>query len=481
MRTAYFCKKLFPFAFALLGLCQGCALAPARPQLVVTIDTDAPLTLQAASDPRLSLDAAIDRVRVEQLDKQGNIENVRVFTAPSTLDWPISFGLVSAGPVTLRIRAYRALDAQPATSAGALYDVPDPSTTIDRLVTLTGPAAGVEHASILLRSECFNAPASLLEPRTTCVDAAHRRETPGDHVSEGGDSVIATRAGTWVGAQEIACKGTATADRVCIPGGFSRIGNNTNVQLLVSTFELPVAPARPVRVSPFFLDRTEFTVGRARRWLPSLKSIAPLNKQGTGTDILQDCTLTDSPDSDALPLNCVMASTAQELCEREGGTLPSEAQWNHAATGRGQRRRFAWGDDSPTCCTTSASRVSALRPDLATCKQTGAGPEPVGSHAVSAACPTADVSRDGILDLGGSVAEILADDEDSLDGPCWSTPGVLIDPVCRNEGRGGRVVRGSSYDAGLLTTLVARRSAVSSTNNQARAPYAGFRCAYPDR
>jgi hypothetical protein len=85
------------------------------------------------------------------------------------------------------------------------------------------------------------------------------------------------------------------------------------------------------------------------------------------------------------------------------------------------------------------------------------------------------------LDLAGSVAEILADIEDSFDGPCWSTPGVLIDPVCRRTDLTGRVLRGASYDAGMLTTFVAGRNAIGTTNAQARAPNAGFRCAYPDR
>lgn len=480
MRREYFSHKLLAATLLPLGLFAGCSGASTRPQLLVYIDTDAPITLQAASDPTLSAEAAIDRVRVEQLDARGNVENARIFTAPSALDWPLSFGLVTPAPVTLRIRAYRARDAQAATSAGALDEVPDPATTIDRLVTLTPPGSGIEPVVVFLASECFNAPASLLEPRTTCVDAARQGQPPSAHLSYGTPPAI-SRIGTWPGARETPCKGPGAPGRVCVPGGFSRIGQASNIVVPKVSFELPQAPARPVRVSPFFLDRTEFTVGRARPWLASLKALAPIKKGGAGSGIVQDCTLTDTPDSDRFPLNCIMADAAQELCERVGGTLPTEAQWNHAASGRGERRLFPWGDAVPSCCSASISRISSLDEKLATCKENGSGPGPVGSHLPTPECPHADSSRDGVLDLAGSVAEILADIEDSFDGPCWSTPGVLIDPVCRRTDLTGRVLRGASYDAGMLTTFVAGRNAIGTTNAQARAPNAGFRCAYPDR
>jgi formylglycine-generating enzyme required for sulfatase activity len=479
MRSASLHEYLAPPAFALLGAFLGCSDAAPRPQLLVVIDTDAPLTLQASNDPRLSFDATVDRVRVEQLDALGNLENVRVFTAPSALDWPLSFGIVSAGPITLRIQAYRALDARPPTTVGALDEVPTPATSIDRLVTLPGSSAGIARTFVFLSSDCFNTPAVLLEPRSTCVDAAHRKELPNaipSDASTGGR----TRVGTWAGAREMPCNGPAAPGRACIPGGFSRIGDSTALQVSLSHFDLPVSPARPTRVSPFFLDVTEFTVGRARPWLASLKSAAPIKKQGSGNDVRQDCTLTDSPESDAFPLNCVMPATAQELCERTGGTLPTEAQWNHAATGRGRRHLFPWGSEYPQCCTASTSRRNALS-DAALCPEPGAGVEPVGSHPVTPDCPVADITPDGIVDLGGSVAEILADAEDTFDGPCWSAPGVFFDPLCQRGPEAGRVVRGSSYDAGTLTMLAGTRGAVSSTNDLARSPTIGFRCAYPDR
>lgn len=51
-------------AFSALGSVAACSTtAPARPQLVIVLDTDAPVVGQLAEGPGLSADAAIDTVR----------------------------------------------------------------------------------------------------------------------------------------------------------------------------------------------------------------------------------------------------------------------------------------------------------------------------------------------------------------------------------------------------------------------------------
>ena len=231
-------------------------------------------------------------------------------------------------------------------------------------------------------------------------------------------------------------------------------------------------PLRLVRVSPFYMDETELTVGRARPLLERVLGEQPVRKGPTGLSGSEYCTLSDDPSADQLPLNCVANETASELCVLAGGALPTEAEWNHAATGRGQARRFPWGERDNGCCNASISRLSRIIPKEQLCP--GEGAEPVGSHRSSPACNgVGDVSRDGVLDLGGSLTEILADRAARLDDPCWGPRfGVLVDPVCSTSSVTEVGTRGAGWSSGSLTAMSAIRSA------SARSPTRGVRCVY---
>src|SRR5262249_517729 len=133
----------------------------------------------------------------------------------------------------------------------------------------------------------------------------------------------------------------------------------------------------------------------------------------------------DLDTNDALPVNCITWEAARRACQLASGDLPSEAQWEHAARGRGQARTFPWGDSPPDCGTASYARqaygvigAGVLCP--------GIGPEPIGSHPASPDCEqTGDVSRDGVLDLAGSMTEATRDRALRW---CWR--GIGTDPVC---------------------------------------------------
>src|SRR5690606_5498248 len=99
------------------------------------------------------------------------------------------------------------------------------------------------------------------------------------------------------------------------------------------------------------------------------------------------------------------------------------AEWEYAASGRGQGRRHPWGDEVAQCCGASIDR-------LGSCQGFSSVPEPVGSHPREGCAWEGDVSRDGVRDLGGSMTEWLRDRYSPYGENCWSGSGILSDPVC---------------------------------------------------
>ena len=67
------------------------------------------------------------------------------------------------------------------------------------------------------------------------------------------------------------------------------------------------------------------------------------------------------------PANCVDYSQAEAYCKSQGMRLPTEVEWERAASG-GDERRFAWGDESPderSCWKNNMSCPIASYPDEA--------------------------------------------------------------------------------------------------------------------
>ncbi|AKT43122.1 formylglycine-generating enzyme family protein [Chondromyces crocatus] len=137
------------------------------------------------------------------------------------------------------------------------------------------------------------------------------------------------------------------------------------------TFDYPSPPAT---VGDFQLDVYEITVGRFRAFVDAGQGTqeAPpaitagrhprISNSGwrtewnialpTSTSVLRTrirchdvhTTWTDAPGpNEALPMNCISWFEAFAFCAWDGGRLPTETEWNHAAAGGDQQREYPWG------------------------------------------------------------------------------------------------------------------------------------------
>ncbi len=449
-------------------------VAPARPQLLLYIDTDTPVVDQLAAGPELSSDAAVDSVHVEVLSDNGDTIEARDITAPDPGDWPVSFGVIpdrGAGQVLhVRVRAYNSafVLASDDTTLAASANV-----IIDRLVDVTSTGEGVESRQVVLSGDCFGARptfATVAAPQAvTCVDAGNPTGAATDGVVSVGGAPASTAAGTWARAIEQKCPGTAPSGTACIDGGVTFLGDLSLAGFTDGLTQRDSTPLRPAALSPFYLDVDEFTVGRYRALVGAGKLAAPAAGSST-----TDCTWLSVSDgaNDALPMNCVSRDVAAAACAAVGGKLPTEARWEHAARGRGKRFTYPWGNDDPQCCSASYGRTAPDEQPSMACA--GTGPQPAGSHVAAAGCSgPSDVSPDGVADLCGSVQEWTSETYADYDDPCWGTT-IALDPTCTPATGENLVARGGAWSSPPFLILSAMRFTPVDSGSED----IGFRCAY---
>ena len=213
------------------------------------------------------------------------------------------------------------------------------------------------------------------------------------------------------------------------------------------------APAHRVRVRSFCLDETPVTavayvacVDAGRCPTPAMIS-APGCAYQTGGFV--------EPGREAAPMNCVDWSEADTFCRAwangdGGAALPTEAQWEFAAT-NGGATRYPWGDAAPRdqLCWSGTGAVLRSRPCLVT------------ERAASAR---------GLRDMVGNVSVWTQD---------WfanyaAAGAVPVDPSGPPTGR-VRTARGPSFGADRVDVVAPTlRSLYAPTY---RAPQLGFRCA----
>lgn len=210
-------------------------------------------------------------------------------------------------------------------------------------------------------------------------------------------------------------------------------------------------PHRVVLTKPFCMDELETTV---KEWKACMKDHGCRRPDPAHRFVTY-------PDHDDHPVNAVSFDDARYYCSLKDKTLPTEAQWEWAATG-GDGRTYPWGDDAATCDKADYVQGVLGHPaGDAGCR--GGGPSPVGSMPAGAkAWP------DGkIHDLAGNVWEWCLDNYKPYPRK------RLTDPLVWKALSLPHVVRGGGWNRSHVGIRASFRGAAVVDY---RVPGLGFRC-----
>lgn len=218
---------------------------------------------------------------------------------------------------------------------------------------------------------------------------------------------------------------------VFVPGGVFTVGDDQDQQF--------AAPAHKVRLSSYYIDQHEVTVGQFHRFL------SETSYRGRPPTTWPPIADAERDIVEPRPMVMVNADDARAYAEWAGKQLPTEAQWESAARSS-DGRVYPWGNEAPNYAKPRAPRqIDAVM----------AFPE--------------DRSAYGAFDMAGNALEWTTDIFD----PSYyrSIAGRITDNPTGASPRAGRsdlVVKGGK------TGAAAAREPISPDK---RLNYVGFRCA----
>lgn len=428
--------------------------AEVRAQWKVVIQTDAPV-------PQFG-----DRLLVEvQSESSPECEGCRRQSGAQDLaSGPVSFGVVppASGRARVRARLYR---SRTVASDGG----PPRVGLIDRTVDLPPAVDGITTVHLFLGMSCFGEVAE--EGTNATCDPATGSLGP---VTQAEEFPIEVEPGSWPAAATMPCQGEPPADMRCIPGGAFLLGDIASPSF-AELFD-PV-PERLVRLNAFALDEHEMTIETIQSLIDTNQvSGLPIPHSTEVTSEAHGCTYTVDPEKKHLPINCLSWTLAKEACEALEKRLPTEAEWEFAASGRVEESPFPWGSDTDIC---KYARVgwgvkSQFTEDL---EDVTCGGQLGGASGPSAEGNALDVSPEGVRNLAGNLSEWVSDDHAAYTDACWLPDQHLIEnPSCALGPTSNKSVRGASFASVPFFARVSWRFLTLSTNG-APTSYNGVRCA----
>lgn len=412
-----------------------------------------------------------DRLVLEILDDQGALACAdcrKQLSAGHPKQWPVSFGIDprNFGDTQLHVHAQllRVDHVRPGSPSSGAF--------LDALGRLPWRSERVVEVGMVLDLECFG----LLSDRTP---GAFRTCNPATALLErepelGPAPAEPPHPGSWEVGRDVDCpEQPADAKQesamICVPGGtFVQGGtrylgnpNDPGTSMIPNPMSDPIGsePERLVILSPFLIDKWEFSV---QDFVRLQKKFGPLPMpvlQGSTADPLSLCTATGkaADATNTMPLNCVSYETARTLCAVQGKRLPTEAEWEFAAGNRTIETLYPWGGDDDICVRAVVARSSLPGELLEPNRPSALGMNECRWAADSSTLPfglpaepmPSDETLLGIRNLGGSLAEWTADGMRAYGVPCWGRDPILRrwarDPVCNLATSFAAEVRGGSW------------------------------------
>lgn len=252
--------------------------------------------------------------------------------------------------------------------------------------------------------------------------------------------------------------------------------------------------SNPATVSDFRLDRFEVTVGRFRAFVNAGQgtqanvppagagartlNAAPnqggwnsnwnmyLTADGSSLSTALNCgsAATWTPvagSNENLPIGCITWYEAFAFCAWDGGFLPTDAEWNYAASGGSDQRVYAWS--VPPNSTTIDNTYAVY------CTNTNGCGTAVAAQRVGSKSPIGD-GKWGQSDLIGNVAEQTLDYYPGFINPCSDCADFNSSAT--------RAIHGSGFDYTPVGSNL-RSLARSGNDPTQRFQSLGFRCARP--
>ena len=273
-------------------------------------------------------------------------------------------------------------------------------------------------------------------------------------------------------------------DGVTVPEGMAYVpGGTTRIGVLPGEGGMPhEKPVFAAEVSPFLLDRSPVTVARFRAFVEATGFDTQAEAFGDGAvmdqtqgswGLVPGATWRqprgpEGPEApDDHPVTQVSWTDAVAFCTWDGGRLPTEVEWEHAARGAGDDRSpYAWGDALDEGGRARANTWTGSFP----AGDDGSdgyrdGTSPVGAFG---ATPL------GLTDLGGNVWEWTASWYQPY--PLGPDGGVSLG-MASTAGEPERVQRGGSFLCHPSYCHGYRVSARSHATPESSFAHVGFRCA----
>lgn len=186
----------------------------------------------------------------------------------------------------------------------------------------------------------------------------------------------------------IIMKGAGPAQMVSIPAGEFWMGCDGTINAGVKC-EGDEEPIHRVYLSAFKIDKTEITNTLYAQCVAAGACSAPASNASWARGSYYD-----NPTYANHPVIFVSWNQAHDYCAWAGKRLPTEAEWERAARGAGDKRPFPWGENLPTCSLANFYDNGYCTPEMDTAA--------VGSYPAGA-------SPDGVLDMAGNVWEWVND------------------------------------------------------------------------